>query len=105
MEWALAARICCCGRWTRRRKACAPPAASPACRRARWHQQRNSNPKRKGLIMARYLTLIRFTEQGAKTIKKSTARAADFRAAAEKVGVKVEAQYWTTGAYDGVLIL
>ena len=55
--------------------------------------------------MARYLTLIRFTEQGAKTIKKSTARAADFRAAAEKSGVKVEAQYWTTGAYDGVLIL
>ena len=28
-----------------------------------------------------------------------------FVAAAAKAGVKVELQYWTTGAYDGVLIL
>jgi len=55
--------------------------------------------------MNRYLTLLRFTEQGMKTVKKSTARAAAFREAAAKAGVKVEAQYWTTGAYDGVLIL
>ena len=55
--------------------------------------------------MNRYLTLLRFTEQGMKTVMKSTARAAAFREAAAKAGVKVEAQYWTTGAYDGVLIL
>jgi uncharacterized protein with GYD domain len=55
--------------------------------------------------MIRYLTLIRFTEQGAKNLKKSTARAAAFREAAAKAGVSVEAQYWTTGPYDGALIL
>jgi uncharacterized protein with GYD domain len=54
--------------------------------------------------MVRYLTLLRFTEQGLKGLKKSTTRATDFRAAAIKTGTNVEAQYWTTGAYDGVLI-
>ena len=55
--------------------------------------------------MSRYISLIRFTEQGARALNKSTARAAAFQIAAEKSGVKVEAQYWTVGAYDGVLIL
>jgi len=55
--------------------------------------------------MVRYVTLLRFTEQGTKEMKKSTGRAAAFREAAQKAGVQVEAQYWTTGAYDGVLIL
>jgi uncharacterized protein with GYD domain len=55
--------------------------------------------------MARYITLIRFTDQGARAIQKSAARAGLFRKATEKAGVTVEAQYWTTGAYDGVLIL
>lgn len=55
--------------------------------------------------MARYITLIRYTDQGAKEIKKSTARAHAFDAAAEKAGVKIEGQYWTLGAYDGVLII
>ena len=55
--------------------------------------------------MARYVSLLRFTPQGVRNIKKSPARAAAFRKAAEKAGVKVEAQFWTTGAYDGVLIL
>ena len=55
--------------------------------------------------MSRYISLIRFTEQGAHALKKSTDRAAAFRKAATKAGVKVEAQYWTVGAYDGVLIL
>lgn len=54
--------------------------------------------------MIRYLTLLRFTEQGAKNLSKSPARAAAFRDAAAKAGVNVETQYWTTGAYDGVLI-
>ena len=54
--------------------------------------------------MIRYLSLLRFTEQGMKNLKNSTARAAAFREAAIKAGVNVEIQYWTTGAYDGVLI-
>ena len=55
--------------------------------------------------MARYISLIRFTEKGAKDIKKSTDRALAFDQAAEKAGVKIEGQYWTMGAYDGVLII
>lgn len=55
--------------------------------------------------MARYVSLLRFTPQGVKNLKQSPARAAAFRKAVEKAGVKVEAQWWTTGAYDGILIL
>jgi uncharacterized protein with GYD domain len=55
--------------------------------------------------MARYIALLKFTEQGAKNIKKSTARAHAFDKLAAKAGVKVESQYWTMGRYDGVLIL
>ena len=55
--------------------------------------------------MVRYISLLRFTEQGAKNIKKSTNRAHEFDKVAAKFGVKIEGQFWTLGAYDGVLIL
>ncbi len=55
--------------------------------------------------MPRYVSLLRFTEKGAREIKNSTPRALDFDKAAEKAGVRVEAQYWMFGAYDGLLIL
>jgi uncharacterized protein with GYD domain len=55
--------------------------------------------------MPRYITLIRFTEQGAKHIKQSTARARAFAETVAKAGIKVEGQYWTIGNYDGALVL
>jgi uncharacterized protein with GYD domain len=55
--------------------------------------------------MAKYISLLRFTEQGAKDLKKSTNRAHHFDKIAAKAGVKIEGQYWTLGAYDGVLII
>ncbi len=55
--------------------------------------------------MATYISLLRFTEKGAKNIKKSTNRAHEFDKVAAKAGVKIEGQYWTLGAYDGVLII
>jgi uncharacterized protein with GYD domain len=55
--------------------------------------------------MSRYVTLIRFTDQGARALGKSSTRALAFRQAAEKDGVKVESQLWTAGSCDGVLIL
>ena len=55
--------------------------------------------------MRRYISLIKFTGQGAKSINKSTARAEAFAKAANRAGVRVEGQYWTMGAYDGVLII
>ncbi len=55
--------------------------------------------------MPRYISLLSFTEQGATHLKDSPARAAAFTEAATKAGVKVRAQYWTVGSYDGVLAL
>ena len=55
--------------------------------------------------MAKYISLLRFTEQGAKALKKSTNRAHNFDEIAAKAGVTIEGQYWTLGAYDGVLII
>ena len=55
--------------------------------------------------MIRYITLLRFTDQGAKNLPQSTSRARAFKEMATKAGVKVEGQYWTAGPYDGVLIV
>lgn len=55
--------------------------------------------------MIRYVSLLRFTDQGVKNLQKSTNRAHDFDTIAAKAGVKIEGQYWTMGAYDGVLII
>ena len=55
--------------------------------------------------MSRYISLLRFTEQGARNIKDSPARAAAFKQSAEKLGVTVEAQRWTVGHSDGVVVL
>ena len=55
--------------------------------------------------MARYVSLLRFTDQGARVLKKSVNRALAFRKAAAKAGITVEAQLWTMGSRDGLLIL
>ena len=55
--------------------------------------------------MATYITTLHFTEQGVKAVRDTCERAAAFKAAAEKLGVKVAGQYWTLGAFDGVLVL
>jgi uncharacterized protein with GYD domain len=54
--------------------------------------------------MATYVTLIKFTEQGAKNIKDTCKRAADFKASAKKLGIEVKEQYWCLGAFDGLLL-
>jgi len=55
--------------------------------------------------MPTYITLLRFTAQGARALGKSAVRAQAFAKAAQKSGVTVVGQYWTMGAWDGVLIL
>jgi uncharacterized protein with GYD domain len=55
--------------------------------------------------MATFITTIKFTQQGVKGIDDTTKRAAAFKAAAKKLGVKVTATYWTLGEYEGLLIL
>lgn len=55
--------------------------------------------------MSHHIALLRYTAQGLAQIKDSTKRAAHFNELAEKAGVRIEGQYWTFGAYDGVLII
>lgn len=55
--------------------------------------------------MVRYVSLLKFTEKGSAAIKDSTQRAESFNLALAGTGVEVVCQYWTMGAYDGVLIL
>lgn len=54
--------------------------------------------------MATFISTIRFTEQGLRTIKETTKRAASIKAASRKMGVKVTNVFWTLGTYDGLLI-
>jgi uncharacterized protein with GYD domain len=55
--------------------------------------------------MATFITTMHFTEHGIKAVRDTCDRAAAFKAAAEKLGAKVTGEYWTLGAFDGVLIL
>ena len=54
--------------------------------------------------MATFVTTLKFTDQGEKKIQKTTKCAASFKATAKKMGVKIVGQYWTLGAFDGLLI-
>jgi uncharacterized protein with GYD domain len=55
--------------------------------------------------MKTYISLLCFTDQGVRAIKDSPPRADAFRKKVEAAGVKVVGLYWTTGQFDGVLIL
>jgi uncharacterized protein with GYD domain len=55
--------------------------------------------------MNRYIALLKFTDKGAANVAESTSRAHSFDDLAANSGVTVEGQFWTTGQYDGVLIL
>ena len=54
--------------------------------------------------MATFISNVKFTAQGIQNIGETTKRAAAFRTAAKKVGVKVRDIFWTLGAHDGVLV-
>jgi uncharacterized protein with GYD domain len=52
-----------------------------------------------------YIALLNYTDQGIRNLKQSPKRALAFRKSAESAGIKVLAQLWSAGAYDGLLIL
>ena len=54
--------------------------------------------------MARFVATIRFTAQGVAGIQETTQRAAAFKTASKKLGVKVVDQYWSLGPFDGLMI-
>ena len=54
--------------------------------------------------MVRFITLLRFTEQGAKNIKDTSKRADAVKELAKKFGVTMKDVYWTMGACDIVVV-
>lgn len=54
--------------------------------------------------MNTYISLINFTPQGLQNLHESPHRAAAFKAAAKKAGVKVTQVYWTLGEFDGAIL-
>ena len=55
--------------------------------------------------MATYIALSRFTDQGIRSVKDTTKRAAAVKEAAGKFGAKMSQIYWTLGRYDLVTIV
>jgi uncharacterized protein with GYD domain len=55
--------------------------------------------------MAYYVTLVNFTDQGARTVRDTVKRADVFKAMAEKAGAKVQTMLWTLGEHDVVSII
>jgi uncharacterized protein with GYD domain len=60
-------------------------------------------PRRK--VMALYIVLASFTEQGIRNIKDSPKRAEAFKDMAKKCGATVKDTFWTLGQYDIVAII
>jgi uncharacterized protein with GYD domain len=54
--------------------------------------------------VGKYVTLLRYTQQGASKIKESPARLDAARKAAETAGGKLESWHLTMGKYDAVII-
>lgn len=55
--------------------------------------------------MVTYISLVNFTDQGARTMKDSTKRAEVAKEAALKFGVHMKEMYWTLGGYDLVVVI
>lgn len=54
--------------------------------------------------MATYVTLLRFTEQGIRTIKESPARLDAAKKAFQAMGAELKQFYLAMGRYDAILI-
>jgi uncharacterized protein with GYD domain len=55
--------------------------------------------------MATFITTMHFTEQGIKAVRDTCERAAGFNPTAKRMSAKVTGNYWTLGAFDGVIVL
>jgi uncharacterized protein with GYD domain len=65
--------------------------------------QANPSPKER-FIMAMYISLIQFTDQGIRNVKDTVKRGEAAIAEAEKMGMKITEEFWTMGAYDVVAL-
>jgi len=57
------------------------------------------------MVMAKYIALASFTEQGIRNVKDTVKRADAVREAARKFGCEMSQIYWTLGNYDLVTII
>jgi uncharacterized protein with GYD domain len=55
--------------------------------------------------MARYVSLIQFTDKGIRNVKDTVRRDEASMAEAESMGMKIVEAFWTMGAYDVVVLL
>jgi uncharacterized protein with GYD domain len=55
--------------------------------------------------MARYVSLIQFTDQGIRDIKDTIKRGDAAMAEAEKMGMKIIEEFWTMGAHDVIVVV
>ena len=55
--------------------------------------------------MASYVCLIQFTDQGIRNIQDTVKRGDAAIAEAKQMGMKIVEEYWTMGAYDGVVVM
>jgi len=56
------------------------------------------------IVMATYIVLASFTDQGIRNVKDTTKRADAVRSMATKFGVTAKDIFWTLGSYDVVAI-
>ena len=54
--------------------------------------------------MATYVTLVKFTDQGARSIKETVSRADAVKEGASRFGVSLKSIHWTQGQYDLVAV-
>ena len=54
--------------------------------------------------MATFVSLVNFTEEGARHIRQTTERAKGLVNAAANLGIEIKDIYWTMGAFDAVFI-
>src|SRR3990167_8969248 len=66
---------------------------------------RHSATLTRGVIMATFISLVNFTDQGIRAVKDSPDRFQAFKALGQTLGIEVKAVYWTVGSYDLVLIV
>ncbi len=55
--------------------------------------------------MPRYVVLVNWTEQGARSVKETTQRAEQVRQMVEQMGGRMDALYWTQGRHDLVGVM
>jgi uncharacterized protein with GYD domain len=54
-------------------------------------------------IVAPYISLVQFTDEGIRAAKETTQRVAEWAAKVQSMGVSIKQMYWTLGSYDQIL--